>query len=221
VILVGLTGGIGSGKSTVSELLTARGALVIDADGVTRELQQPGQAVLAAIVERFGEGVLTADGHLDRPALASLVFGDADTLKDLNAIVHPAVNAEIRRRALLQADTDKVVVLDVPLLVEGRGYNTAGTIVVDTPIDVAVARLVQYRGMSEEDARARMSRQATREERLAKADRVIDNGGDRESLERQVAEVWEWIHTLPAYTPPPPKLTEDAKPAPESAPGAS
>jgi dephospho-CoA kinase len=212
VILVGLTGGIGSGKSTVSELLTARGALVIDADGVTRELQQPGQAVLAAIVERFGEGVLTADGHLDRPALASLVFGDPDTLKDLNAIVHPAVNAEIRRRALLQADTDKVVVLDVPLLVEGRGYNTAGTIVVDTPIDVAVARLVQYRGMSEEDARARMSRQATREERLAKADRVIDNGGDRESLERQVAEVWEWIHTLPKYVPPPPKLTEDAKP---------
>jgi dephospho-CoA kinase len=213
VILVGLTGGIGSGKSTVSELLTARGALVIDADGVTRELQQPGQAVLAAIVERFGEGVLTADGHLDRPALAALVFGDADTLKDLNAIVHPAVNAEIRRRALLHADTDKVVVLDVPLLVEGRGYNTAGTIVVDTPIDVAVARLVQYRGMSEEDARARMSRQATREERLAKADRVIDNSGDRESLERQVDEVWAWIHTLPKYVPPPPKLTEDAKPS--------
>jgi dephospho-CoA kinase len=214
MILVGLTGGIGSGKSTVSTMLAERGALVIDADLVTRELQQPGQPVLAALVERFGD-VLTPEGALDRARLASIAFTDDQALKDLNAIVHPAVRAEIRRRATEYRDTDRVVVLDVPLLVEGDRYGAQAVVVVDTPIDVAVARLVAYRGMNEADARARVGRQATREERLAVADRVIDNSGDPESLSAQVDDVWAWMCSLP---PVPPRERRDGAPRSEAAP---
>ena len=205
MILVGLTGGIGSGKSTVSGLLAAKGAVVVDADAITRELQQPGQPVLAAIVERFGAGVLAADGTLDRARLAAIVFTDADALKELNAIVHPAVGAEIARRIDAERATDHVVVLDIPLLVEGGRYRTAGLLVVDTPVDVAVARLVEYRGMDEADVRARIGRQATRDQRLAVADRVIDNAGDPASLAAQVDDAWKWMLSLP---PEPPKSPE-------------
>jgi dephospho-CoA kinase len=154
--------------------------------------------VLTAIVERFGQGVLLPDGELDRPALAAMVFSDAEALKELNAIVHPAVGAEIARRIEAASETDAVVVLDIPLLAENPRKGLAATVVVDTPVDVAVERLVRLRGMDEEDARARIARQATREERAAGADRIIDNAGDLAALEAQVDDLWAWLTALPS-----------------------
>jgi dephospho-CoA kinase len=194
VIAVGLTGGIGSGKSTVSAMLAARGAVIVDADAITRELQQPGQPVFDAIVERFGPAVVGTDGHLDRPALARIVFGDPEALTDLNAIVHPAVGREIAARLAAEAGTDHVVVLDIPLLVESGRSNVAAVIVVDVPEEVALRRLAAQRGMAEDDVRARMASQASREERRAKADYVLDNAGSREELEAQVARLWRELH---------------------------
>lgn len=195
--VIGLTGGIGSGKSTVSALLAARGAVVIDADAITRELQQPGTPTFAAMVERFGPGIVAPDGTLDRDAVADIVFADADALADLNRIVHPAVGAEIARRLQEQADGDAVVILDVPLLVESTNrMPMAGVLVVDIDPEVAVRRLVELRGMREDDARARMANQAARADRLARADRVIDNSGSRDDLAAQVDAAWEWIATL-------------------------
>lgn len=196
MILVGLTGGIGAGKSTVSARLAARGAVIIDADAITHELQRPDTPVFEAIVERFGRGVVAADGTLDRPALAALVFNDPDELAALNAIVHPAVGAEMVERLAAESTTDHVVVLDVPLLVESGRSDMAGTVVVDVPPEVAIDRLVHQRGVSEEDARARMSRQASREERLARADRVVDNTGNRDDLEAQIDDLWAWMTSL-------------------------
>ena len=198
MLVVGLTGGIGSGKSTVSALLAAKGAVIVDADEVVREQQRPGTAVFDAMVERFGPGIVAADGTLDRAAVADIVFADPQALEDLNNIVHPAVGAEIARRMEALSGTDAVVVLDVPLLVEAsRGYPLAGLIVVDVDPDIAVERLVM-RGMTEEDARSRMSRQASREERRARADVVIDNRGTIGDLARQVDAVWDWIERLRA-----------------------
>ena len=213
MILVGLTGGIGSGKSTVSELLALKGAVIVDADAIVREVQEPGGPILAAIAERFGPGVLTAEGALDRAGLAALVFNDTDALKALNGIVHPAVRAEMRRQVDEQRHTDRVVVMDVPLMVEGgrRRYNVGGVVVVDVPVEVAVERLVRFRAMDEADARARIERQVSREERLAVADRVVDNSGHREALAAQVDAVWDWIATLP------PAPDEDPAPEPEAA----
>jgi dephospho-CoA kinase len=196
VLLIGLTGGIGSGKSTVSAALARRGAVVVDADAVVRELQAPGGAVLEAMVGHFGSGILLSDGALDRQKVADLVFGDDEQLKALNAIVHPAVGAEIDRRIEEQRPTNNVVVLDVPLLVESKAYVTEGTIVVDTDPDIAVERLVTHRGFTEADARARMARQATREQRLEVADFVVRNDGAPEELEAQIAECWRWIESL-------------------------
>jgi dephospho-CoA kinase len=197
VILVGLTGGIGSGKSTVSALLAERGAVILDADAIARELQRAGQPVLAAIVERFGDEMLTAEGELDRARLAKLVFADRDALADLNALVHPAVGAELLRRIEAARGTDAVVVLDSPLLAAHPREGMAATIVVDVPVERAVSRLVEQRGMAEADARARIANQVSREERLATADRVIDNSGDRAALEAQVDDLWQWLQTLP------------------------
>jgi len=197
VILVGLTGGIGSGKSTVSALLAERGAVILDADAVARELQRAGQPVLAAMIERFGDEMLTEEGELDRPRLAALVFADPAALADLNALVHPAVGVELVRRIEAARGTDAVVVLDSPLLAEHPRDGMAATIVVDVPIETAVERLVHQRGMTEADARARIARQISRDERLATADRVIDNSGDRAALEAQVDDLWAWLHTLP------------------------
>ena len=193
MIVVGLTGGIGAGKSTVSALLAELGAVVVDADAIVHEVQAPGHPVLAEMVERFGPGILLADGRLDRQAVADIVFADEQALKDLNAIVHPAVGAEIAARLAAESETDHVVILDVPLLVESGRDDLAALIVVDVDPEVAVARLVEQRGMSEADARARIALQASREERLARADHVIDNHGDREALRRRVAEVWDHI----------------------------
>ena len=197
MILVGLTGGIGSGKSTVSALLAERGAVILDADAVARELQRAGQPVLASMIERFGDEMLTEDGELDRPRLAALVFADPAALAELNALVHPAVGAELVRRIEAAKGTDAVVVLDSPLLAEHPREGMAATIVVDVPIETAVDRLVHQRGMSEADARARIARQISREERLATADRVIDNSGDRAALAAQVDDLWTWLQTLP------------------------
>ncbi len=197
MILVGLTGGIGAGKSTVSALLADRGAVIIDADAITHALQRPGTPVFDAIVERFGPAVVAASGELDRAALADIVFNDAEELAALNAIVHPAVGAEMMARLGAEAKTDHIVVLDVPLLVESGRSDMAGTIVVDVLPDVALDRLVNQRGVTEDDARARMGRQASREDRLAKADRVVDNRGTREDLEAQIDDLWAWIRALP------------------------
>jgi dephospho-CoA kinase len=199
--VVGLTGGIGAGKSTVSARLAAKGAVVVDADAVVRELQAKGTPVFEAIVERFGRGVVGPDGELDRPGLAAVVFGDPEALADLNALVHPAVGVEILRRVAEHQGSDRVVVLDVPLLVESGRYQAAGVIVVDTPVDVAVERLVRDRGMTEDEARARMANQVSREERRAKADFVITNDGAPEHLDEAVDRAWTWISTLPDQAP--------------------
>ena len=201
MILVGLTGGIGSGKSTVSSLLAARGAVVIDADHITRELQSPGSPVLAAIVAEFGPEVLDESGFLDRPSLAAKVFADAEALKRLNAIVHPAVGREMSKQLDAQRDTDNVVILDIPLLVENPREGLCGVLVVDLPIEMAVDRLVEHRGMSRTDAEARVARQATRADRIAIADYVIDNSGSLEKLLELVDAAWEWMRALPMAQP--------------------
>jgi dephospho-CoA kinase len=193
VLLVGLTGGIGSGKSTVSALLAERGAVVIDADAITRQLQRPGTPVFDAIVERFGPGVVAADGTLDRPALAAVVFTDEAARKDLEAIVHPAVGAEMVRLLQEHAGTDAVVVYDVPLLVESGKTGYGAVLVVDVDPEVAVDRLVRFRGMPEADARNRIANQASRADRLAVADIVLDNSGTPEELAEQVDRAWAWL----------------------------
>lgn len=201
MILVGLTGGIGSGKSTVSSLLAARGAVIIDADAITRDVQQPGSPVIEKLVERFGSTILAADGSLDRPAVAAMVFNDPEALKSLNEIVHPAVGAEMNRRMLEQRSTTNVVVLDIPLLTENPREGLQGRIVVDVPVETQVRRLVEFRGFDEADARARIGRQASREQRLAGADFVVDNSGTPEGLEQQIDQLWNWLSSLPQLPP--------------------
>ncbi|MEU6485226.1 dephospho-CoA kinase [Streptomyces sp. NPDC046887] len=190
MLKVGLTGGIGAGKSEVSRLLVSYGAVLVDADLIAREVVQPGTPGLAAVVAEFGPGVLTEEGALDRPRLGAIVFADADRLAALNAIVHPLVRD---RTAELEAAAGPgaVVVNDVPLLAENGLVPLYDlVIVVDARPETQLDRLVRLRGMTEEDARARMAAQADREQRLAVADIVIDNDGPREALEPQVRTVW-------------------------------
>lgn len=201
MILVGLTGGIGSGKSTVSASLARRGAVIVDADAITREVQQPGSPLLAELAEAFGDHVLTADGALDRAAVAKIVFEDPDALKKLNAIVHPAVGREMNARILAERDTDHVVILDIPLLTENPREGLQGRIVVDVPVETQVERLVTHRGFDEADARARIARQASRDERLKTADFVIDNRGTPADLELQIDRLWIWLTSLPQLPP--------------------
>ena len=194
-------------------MLAAHGAVIIDADAITRELQAPGKPLLAVLAERFGGDIIAPDGSLDRAKLASIAFADPDALADLNKIVHPAVAAEMDRR-MKEADAapvwcrvlpflkkHRVVVLDIPLLAENPRKGLCGVVVVDVPVDLAVSRLVQFRSMSEDDARARIFKQATREQRAAIADRIIDNSGDLEHLRVQVDEVWKWASALPPAAP--------------------
>lgn len=197
MILIGLTGGIGSGKSTVSSLLAKHGAVIIDADAITRELQAPGAPLLTVLADRFGQHILGSNGALIREELAKIAFGDPEALKDLNKIVHPAVAKEMDRRMNEVRDTDKVVVLDIPLLAENPRKGLCGVVVVDVPVDVAVSRLVEFRGMNEDDAKARIAKQASRDDRLKIADRVIDNSGDMNTLSTQVDDVWMWAQQLP------------------------
>ncbi|SEQ59350.1 dephospho-CoA kinase [Microlunatus flavus] len=194
---VGLTGGIASGKTTVADLLAERGALLIDSDVLAREVVEPGTPGLAALVERFGPGVLTADGHLDRPALGRLVFGADEAARsarrDLEAVVHPAVRA---RAAELEASAglDQVVVHVIPLLVEtGRSGSFDLVVVVDVDPAVQRTRLLARGGLDPEQADARIAAQASRADRLAVADVVVDNNGTADDLARHVDDLWERI----------------------------
>ncbi|MFF4844553.1 dephospho-CoA kinase [Streptomyces collinus] len=191
MLKVGLTGGIGAGKSEVSRLLVEHGAVLIDADRIAREVVAPGTPGLAAVVEAFGADVLTPDGSLDRPGLGSIVFADPQKLATLNAIVHPLVGTRSRELEDAAAD-DAVVIHDVPLLTEnGLAPLYDLVIVVDTSPETQLDRLVRQRGMTEHDARARMAAQATREQRREIADIVIDNDVPLDTLRKRVAEVWD------------------------------
>ena len=185
----------------MSALLAQRGAVIIDADAIVRELQEPGQPLLKELSDEFGESIIREDGSLDRVALAGIAFSDKDRLAALNKIVHPAVGKEMNRRLEEQRTTDNVVVLDIPLLAENPRKGLCGVIVVDVPVDVAVARLMEFRGFKEDDARARVANQTSREKRVAIADRIVDNSGDMSALEDQVAAVWEWAVALPPAAP--------------------
>jgi dephospho-CoA kinase len=191
MLTVGLTGGIGAGKSEVARLLAARGAILVDSDLIAREVVAPGTEGLAAVVAEFGPEVLAEDGSLDRPKLGAIVFADEERLRALNAIVHPLVGA---RSAELQraAGPGDIVLHDVPLLTEnGLAPYYDMVVVVDADPAARLDRLVRLRGMTEDEARKRMAAQAGREERLAIADLVIVNDGPLEVLEQRVQEVWE------------------------------
>ncbi|CAL9579363.1 dephospho-CoA kinase [Streptomyces sp. enrichment culture] len=209
MLTVGLTGGIGAGKSEVSRLLVECGAVLVDADRIAREVVEPGTPGLAAVVDAFGEDVLAADGSLDRPRLGAIVFADADKLAVLNSIVHPLVGARSRELEEAAAE-DAVVVHDVPLLTEnGLAPLYDLVIVVDAGPATQLERLVGRRGMSEEDARARMAAQATREQRRAIADIVIDNDVPLDELVPRVKDVWdELVRRERASRPKPPQAPE-------------
>jgi len=198
MLRVGLTGGIGSGKSEVSRRLAALGAVVLDADAAAREVVEPGTRGLRRIAETFGPGMLRPDGSLDRARLAEIVFADDTAREKLNAIVHPLVHERMRaaEQAAVQAGGDDIIVVHaVPLLAEGgRSAEFDLVIVVDLPPETQVERLAA-RGMPEEQARARMAAQATREQRLAVADIVIDNSGTLADLDRQLSEIWADLRT--------------------------
>lgn len=191
MLKVGLTGGIGAGKSEVSRLLASYGAMLVDADKIAREVVEPGTVGLAAVVDAFGAEILTPEGTLDRPRLGAIVFTDPERLATLNAIVHPLVGARSRELEAA-AGPDSVVVHDVPLLTEnGLASLYDLVVVVDAAPETQLDRLVRLRGMSEADARARMAAQATREQRREIADLVIDNDGPLQELEPQVRKVWD------------------------------
>ncbi len=198
MVVVGLTGGIGAGKSTVASLLVERGAVLVDADQVAREVVEPGGPAYQPLVDRFGPGILDAEGRIDRPRLAAAAFGDRDSLADLNAITHPVIGAEMLARRDRHAAPGVVVVMDIPLLrAEHRDLlSLAAVVVVDAPADVALRRLVEQRGMGEEDARARMAAQPDRAARLEGADEVVDNSGDEAQLRAEVDRVWTRLREL-------------------------
>jgi dephospho-CoA kinase len=204
VLLVGLTGGIGAGKTSVAALLADRGAVILDADQVARDVVEPDQPAFAALVERFGPEIVGPDGRLDRPKLAEIAFATDDGTADLNAIVHPAVGREFLAR-MQGAPADAIVVCDVPLLVESETARSRGyeyVIVVEAPLDTRLDRL-EERGVPRDDALARIAQQATDEERRAIATHLVDNAGDRAALEAQVEAIWKDLLRLDAEKPPP------------------
>lgn len=198
--LVGLSGGIGSGKSTVGRLFAALGAEVIDVDVLSRELQRPGEPFFEQIVARWGTIVLDDAGELDRARLGQIVFHDRAQLAELTMMAAPITENELVRRALLHQGTDTVVVVEAAMFGR-RQYGMEGLIQVDTPPEVAVSRLVGQRGMTEEDARARIASQLGRDQRLALADHVIDNSGETDDLHPRVDRAWAWINELPDANP--------------------
>jgi dephospho-CoA kinase len=192
VLTIGLTGGIGAGKSTVADLLVEHGAALVDADQVAREVVAPGGPAYQPLIDRFGPGIVDPDGAIDRPKLAELVFGHPEALADLNAITHPAIGIEMIARRDRFADTDEIVVMDIPLLkaIHRDTLDLAAVVVVDTPTELALERLVTLRGMAEADAQARMGSQIDRAARLDGADLVIDNSADHAHLQTEVDRVW-------------------------------
>ena len=194
MLLVGLTGGIGSGKSTAARMLRERGAVVFDADVLAREAVAPGSDGHRAVVERFGADVLAPGGELDREALASVVFADPAARRDLEAIVHPEVRRLFAEGSEVYRDTDRVVVLSAPLLVE-TGMHSAFDVlvVVAVPVSVQVERLMRDRGMSEASVRARIDAQAPLEDKAAVADILLDNEGSPEELARQIDRIWDGL----------------------------
>ena len=195
MLAVGLTGGIGSGKSTVAELLVQRGAVLIDADQVARDAVAPGGPAYQPVIDRFGPGIVAADGTIDRPALATLAFADEESRLALNAITHPAIGVAMIEARDAHEGTDDIVVLAIPLLtaVHRDTVKLHKVVVVDTPTDVALERLLSQRGFGRADAEARMRSQVSREERMKEADYVLDNSGDRSTLEAEVDKLWAWL----------------------------
>jgi dephospho-CoA kinase len=195
MLAVGLTGGIGSGKSAVADLLVARGARLIDADQVARDVVAPNGPAFQPLVDRFGPGIVTEDGTIDRPALAAVAFADEESRLALNAITHPAIGiAMIQARDAFEG-TDDIVVLAIPLLtaVHRETVKLDKVVVVDSPTDVALERLLSQRGFDRADAEARIRAQISREERVKEADYVLDNSGDRAALEVEVEKLWDWL----------------------------
>ena len=183
----------------------------MDADLIAREVVEPTGPAYPGLVQRFGEGVLREDRTLNRAALASIVFNDADALADLNKITHPAINAEIARRVIAESGSGAVVILDAALLFV-IPVKMVAKVVVDVEPEIAVARLVAHRGFSEEDAWARIRSQMSREERIAQSDRVVDNSGTPEDLDAEVERLWAWISTLPESGPNPVDDSGEAAP---------
>lgn len=205
MLAVGLTGGIGSGKSTVGELLVERGAVLVDADRIAREVVVPGGPAYQPLVDRFGPGILAPDRTIDRAALAALAFVDADSVAALNAITHPAISAVMAQRRAAEEEGDRIVVLDIPLLKPAHRdvLSLRVVVVVDCPVEIAVDRLVGQRGFSRQDAEARIAAQVTREERREGADFVIDNSRDRAHLVAEVGRVWGALEAWPQTSPDP------------------
>ncbi len=195
MLAVGLTGGIGSGKSAVADLLVDRGAVLIDADQVARDVVTPGGPAYQPLLDRFGTGIVAADGTIDRPALAAVAFADEESRLALNAITHPAIGIEMLAQRDAHEGTDDIVVLAIPLLtaVHRETVRLDEVVVVDCPTDVALERLLTQRGFDRADAEARIRAQISREERCREADYVLDNSGDRAALETEVAKLWDWL----------------------------
>ena len=195
MLAVGLTGGIGSGKSAVADQLVARGAVLIDADQVARDVVLPGGPAYQPLIDRFGSGIVAADGTIDRPALAGLAFADDESRLALNAITHPAIGIAMIAARDAHEGTDDMVVLAIPLLtaVHRETVRLDEVVVVDCPTDVALERLLSQRGFARADAEARIRAQISREERCREADYVLDNSGDRAALEDEVAKLWDWL----------------------------
>jgi len=204
MLAVGLTGGIGSGKSAVADLLVERGAVLIDADQVARDVVAPGGPAYQPLIDRFGPGIVAADGTIDRQALANLAFADEESRLALNAITHPAIGVRMIEMRDALAGTDHIVVLAIPLLtaLHRETVKLHKVVVVDTPTDVALDRLLSQRGFDKADAEARIRAQISREERCKEADYVLDNSGDRAALEREVAKLWDWLLAAQKELPP-------------------
>ncbi len=209
MLAVGLTGGIGSGKSAVADLLVERGAVLIDADQVARDVVAPGGPAYQPLIDRFGQRIVATDGTIDRQALANIAFADEESRLALNAITHPAIGIRMIEMRDAFADTDHIVVLAIPLLtaLHRETVKLHKVVVVDTPTDIALERLLAHRGFDKADAEARIRSQISRKERAKEADYVLDNSGDRPALEREVAKLWDWL--LAAQKKLPPETTEE------------
>ena len=193
---IGLTGGIGSGKSTAAACFVAHGAALIDADQIVRDLQQPGEKVFEEMLSKWGKDILAPDGQLDRQAVANIVFSNPEELASLNAIVHPAVREEMTSRREAYLNTDDTVILEIPLLVESGYRNFDAIVVVDVNTETAVERLVKHRSFEEEDARNRIKKQVSREARTEIADYVIENNTSIGVFEKEIYKCWEWINSI-------------------------